>query len=201
MINNLSAKIADKLLQNGTIVDEDYELYVYGLFMLISHLMYLILVCVFGTIFRCFIESVIFYIAFQFIRKYAGGYHAPTETRCEVISTLSILGCIGIIKMSETYNIQEPISLLALISAICIFIFSPLDTPEKPLSEKEYRYFRKISLVILSVISLLAVTSFCFKLRFAFMSLCMSLILECILLVSGKIKSIVLKKRNTKKIE
>lgn len=201
MINKLSVKIAKRLLSNGAITNDEYELYIYGLFMLISHVMYLVLICAFGIVFKCFIESVIFYVAFQFIRRYAGGYHASTETRCEVMSTLSILGCIGIIKMSEIYDIKIPIIILALVSAICIFILCPLDTPEKPLSKKEYGYFRKISLIVLVAICLLAVVSFCFEFDFAFSPLCMSLILENILLVSGKIKSVTLKKGNAETVE
>lgn len=201
MINKLSVKIAKRLLSNGIITNDEYELYIYGLFMLISHIVYLVLICAFGVAFKCFIESVIFYFAFQFIRRYAGGYHASTETRCEIMSTLSILGCIGIIKMSEIYDIKIPIIILALVSVICIFILCPLDTPEKPLSKKEYGYFRKISLIVLGAICLLAVVSFCFEFDFAFSPLCMSLMLENILLVSGKIKSVTLKKGNAETVE
>ena len=83
MINNLSTRITNKLLAKGNIAEDERELYIYGLFMLLSHLMYLVLTIVFGLIFKCFLESVIFYIAFQFIRRYAGGYHAETETRAK----------------------------------------------------------------------------------------------------------------------
>lgn len=191
MINKLSTLIADRLLSNGTITDEDYELYIYGLFVLISHLIYLILICIFGIVFKCLIGSIIFYIAFQFIRRYAGGYHAATETRCEIFSTLSILGSLGIVKIAQAYDIQIVIGILAIISAICIFILCPLDTPEKPLSEKEFKYFRKISWIILCIICLLAIVSFIFKLKLAFAPLCMSLILESILLIAGKIQKAV----------
>lgn len=73
MINNLSTYIVDKLVSKGTVTEDERELYVYGLFMIFSHLMYLVLAIFFGLIFKCFIESVIFYIAFQFLRRYAGG--------------------------------------------------------------------------------------------------------------------------------
>lgn len=164
--------------------------------MLISHLIYFVLICIFGLVFKCFAESIVFYAAFQFIRRYAGGYHASTEVRCEIFSTLSILGSLGIIKLSQTYDIQIALGILAMISAICIFILCPLDTPEKPLSEKEFKYFRKISWIILLVICVLAVVSFCFKLKFAFVPLCMSLILESILLALGKIKKAVTQNNN-----
>ena len=190
MINNLSVYFTEKLLSNGTINDEDKELYIYGLFMLLSQLMFFIITCIFGLILKCILESIIFYIAFQFIRKYAGGYHASTETRCEVLSTLSILACIVAIKLSKIYDFQTVLLLITILSAVCIFVFCPLDTPEKPLSDKEFKYFRKVSWLILFVIVAAIIVSYVFKFQIVTVPGCLSLILESILLALGKIKRV-----------
>lgn len=190
MINKLSTRLTEKLLSNGTICDEDKELYIYGLFMLLSQLMFFIITCIFGLVLNCLIESVIFYIAFQFIRKYAGGYHAATETRCEILSTLSILACIAVIRLSKTYDFQNVLLMISAVSAVCIFVFCPLDTPEKPLSDKEFRYFRKISWIILLVISIAVIVSYSFKFQMVFVPCCLSLVLESVLLVAGKMKKV-----------
>lgn len=190
MINNLSTRLTDKLLSKGSITEDERELYIYGLFMLISQLMYLVLACIFGLLFECFIESIVFYIAFQFIRRYAGGYHAATETRCEILSTLSIAASIGIIKLSKIYNFKTILLFITVVSMVLIFCFCPLDTPEKPLSEKEFKYFRKISWIILLVISSIIIVSYFFKFSILFTPCCVSLILESILLVAGKIKRV-----------
>lgn len=197
MISKLSNYLTEKLLSNGTIIDEDKELYIYGLFMLISHLMFFIIACIFGLILGCIFESIIFYIAFQFIRRYAGGYHASTETRCEILSTLSILACIVVIKLSKTYDFQTVLLLITILSAVCIFVFCPLDTPEKPLSDKEFKYFRKVSWIILFVIIVAIIISYVFKFQMVTVPCCLSLILESILLAAGKIKR-VSKKKNVK---
>lgn len=190
MINNLSTRLTDKLLSKGSITEDERELYIYGLFMLISQLMYLVLACIFGLLFECFIESIVFYIAFQFIRRYAGGYHAATETRCEILSTLSIVASIGIIKLSKIYDFKTILLFITLMSMVLIFFLCPLDTPEKPLSEKEFKYFRKISWIILLVISSIIIVSYFFKFNILFTPCCVSLILESILLVAGKIKRV-----------
>lgn len=190
MINNLSTRLANKLLERGSIEENERELYIYGLFMLFSHLMYLALACVFGMLFKCFIESIIFYIAFQFIRRYAGGYHAATETRCEIFSALSIFCCIAIIRVSKIYDIKFVLLGTALVCAVLIFILCPLDTPEKPLTEKEFKYFRKTSLIILFAITAAVIVSFIFKIQVITAPCCMSLILESTLLVAGKIKKV-----------
>lgn len=190
MINNLSTRLTDKLLSKGSITEDERELYIYGLFMLISQLMYLVLACIFGLLFECFFESIIFYVAFQFIRRYAGGYHATTETRCEILSTLSIVASIGIIKLSKIYDFKTILLFITVVSMVLIFYFCPLDTPEKPLSEKEFKYFRKISWIILLVISSIIIVSYFFKFNILFTPCCVSLILESILLVAGKIKRV-----------
>lgn len=194
MISKLSARLTDKLLSNGTIGDEDKELYIYGLFMLLSQFMFFIIACIFGLVSNCIIESIIFYIAFQFIRKFAGGYHASTETRCEVLSILSILACIVVIRLSKTYDIQTVLLLITTLSAVCIFVFCPLDTPEKPLSDKEFKYFRKVSWIILFVIVVAIAVSYVFKFQMVTVSCCLSLILESILLAAGKIMRVSQKK-------
>lgn len=190
MINNLSAHIIDKLISKGNITEDERELYIYGLFISISHLMYLILAIVFGLIFKCFLESIIFYIAFQFIRMYAGGYHAKTETRCEILSALSIFCCISLIKFSKIYDIKITLFSISLVCTVLIFILCPLDTPEKPLTDKEFKYFRKISWIILLVIFTTIIVSYFFKFNLLFIPCCISLILESILLIAGKIKKI-----------
>lgn len=190
MINNLSVRLTKILLDKGSITEDERDLYIYGFFMLLSQLVYFILACIFGLLFQCFFKSVIFYIAFQFIRRYAGGYHAATETRCEILSSLSILGSMGIVKLSESYDFQLALLLITLVSAVCIFVLCPHDTPEKPLTKKEFQYFRKISRIILLVIFFVVIISYFLKVNILFAPCCMSLILESILLFAGKIKKV-----------
>lgn len=196
MINKLSKYFTDKLFFYGAITEDEQELYIYGFFMLLSQLMYLVLACIFGLILGCFIESIIFYIAFQFIRRYAGGYHAATETRCEILSTLSILACIVIIKLSKNYDFQNVLMIISTISSVLILFLCPLDTPQKPLSDKEFKHFRKISWIVLLVIIVTIIDSYYFKLQFILSPCCMSLILESILLISGKFQKTMKEKQN-----
>ncbi len=188
MINKLSKYFTDRLFQNGAIAEEEQELYIYGFFMLLSQFMYLVLACIFGLILGCFFESIIFYIVFQFIRRYAGGYHATTETRCEILSTLSIIACIVVIRLSKIYDFQTALLIISSVSAVCIFILCPLDTPEKPLSDKEFKYFRKISWIVLFTIVVAIIVLYCFNIEFVLLPCCMSLVLESILLISGKVQ-------------
>lgn len=195
MINKISSKIVEILIKHSLVGNEDKELYSYGFFILLSQILYLIIAIILGSIFKSVFESVIFYIAFQFIRRYAGGFHAKTETRCEILSTLSILCCIVLIKLSKMYDIRIALLSISLVFAVLIFILCPLDTPEKPLNDKEYKYFRKISWIILSLIIVAIIVSFIFKFNVVFAPCCASLILEGVLIGTGKIKKVYNEKR------
>lgn len=190
MIGKLSSKISDLLIRKSVIDSEDQELYVYGFFILLSQILYFIIAVIFGIIFNVLLQSVVFYIAFQFIRKYAGGYHASTEGRCEIMSTLSILACIVMIWLSRSYDFSLLLFCISLVAVLVIAVLCPLDTPEKPLSNKELKYFRKISWLILFIIAALIVVSYIFRWSYIFSPCCMSLILESILIIAGKIKQI-----------
>lgn len=190
MISKVSSKIVSVLASRSVINKDDAELYDYGFFILLSQLLYFIIALATGIILKIIPQSVIFYLVFLLIRKYAGGYHASTEARCEIFSTLLIVGSITVAKLSEIYDFKIALLVISAVSAVCIFIFSPLDTPEKPLSQKEFNYFRKISWLILLAIIISITVSYILKLNFITVPCCMSLILESILLSAGKIKKL-----------
>lgn len=200
MINKISSKIVEILIKHSLVENEDKELYLYGFFILLSQILYFIIVITIGILFNVIFESIIFYITFQFIRRYAGGYHAKTETRCEILSTLSILCCIVLIKLSKMYDIRIVLLSVSLVFAVLIFILCPLDTPEKPLNDKEYKYFRKISWIILSLIIIAIIVSFYFKFNVVFAPCCASLIFEGVLIGTGQIKKAYSKKRANSKM-
>lgn len=193
MIGKLALKTAESFIKSPNTCYNKIEIYHYGFFVLYSNIIFLFLTMLLGAVFGIFLQSIIFYAAFFSIRQYAGGYHASTETRCEIISTLSILACIVVIKLSKIYDFHTALLVVSAVSAVCIFVLCPLDTPEKPLSENEFKYFRKISWLILSLIFLVIIISYFVHLKWLqsfFAPCCLSLILECILLVAGKYKKL-----------
>lgn len=197
MIGKLASKSAKRFIKRPNACYDKIEIYQYGFFVLYSNIIFLLLSMLLGAVFGVFLQGIIFYVAFFAIRQYAGGYHASTEMRCEIMSSLSILACIVFIRLSKTYDLQFAPLALSAVSALCIAIFCPIDTPEKPLSEKELRYFRKISWAILSVIFLVVIISYFVRLKwlqFFFAPCCLSLILESLLLVAGKLKKLLLTK-------
>ena len=188
MINALSQRISKYLYKNSMITADDIELYTYGFFVLLSRVLFLIISTIFGVIFNIATESIVFYILFCFIRSYAGGIHASTELLCTVFTTVSLFLSVLSIKLMLNYSKPEIAFLVYLISLVIVITLSPLDTKEKPLSDNEKKYFKLKTYVVFIVISLILIIAIFVQKNNFFYAGLMSLVLESILLISGKIK-------------
>ena len=190
MISNLSKKVVKKLIDSGNITSSERELYEYGIFILMSNILYIVITAILGLVFGLFYQSLLFFIVFMVIRQYAGGYHASTELRCEIFTTLCILASIIIMRLiSGNLSFVVVLGLTAFLS-ILIFVFAPIDTDEKTLDEVELKIFCKRTKLILIIIVAVIIVSFYFEIKVICIPCCMSLILEGVLLIAGKVKKI-----------
>lgn len=190
MISNLSKKVVNYLILTGSIDINEKELYEYGLFILLSTVFFMGVTSIIGFVFGLFLQSLLFFVTFIVIRQFAGGYHASTELRCEIFTTLSIFFCTA-----TMYLIRKPISIVvlvfvALMLSIFIFLYGPIDNEEKILSATELKVYRKRTRQILLVIIVVVIVSFYFEIKTICIPCCMSLILESILLLAGKIQKV-----------
>lgn len=159
MIKLISSKAACILCKNED-SDEMQELYEYAIYILLSGVLHLISVVALGLCFNMILESLAFYCSFILIRKFAGGYHAKTPTRCYIFSVITSVVALCLIKLigysnSVYYYIFVAFEILCV---LFIIVRSPLDNENKPLNAKEKKIFRILSVVIsllLFVISLL----------------------------------------------
>lgn len=76
----------------------NFDLYEYAVYIILSSAFHIITVIALGLCFNLLVESLVFYFSFIAIRKFAGGYHAKTPTRCYFISIITIVLMLCIIK-------------------------------------------------------------------------------------------------------
>jgi len=185
MISKLSEKAVATLFANEELNEGDRELYIYGFFMLFSHLFFLTLTIFYGFLFGIIFESIVFHVIFTVLRGYAGGVHASTEKMCILSTSLSLLFCVVLIKvLGNLSSILVPTLMLA-ISAIIIVVYSPLDSLEKPLTEAEKKLYKKKttnSTLLFLLVSYVAMISGLLSIYF---SCAAAMLLECILLSVG----------------
>ena len=84
MIKLISSKVARILCKDEKHTD-NYELYEYAIYIILFSAFHMATVIVLGLVFNLLTESLVFYLSFIVIRKFAGGYHAKTPTRCYII--------------------------------------------------------------------------------------------------------------------
>lgn len=188
MVSKLSAKIADHLCDTDVITEEDKDLYSYGFFVILSRVMFFVIALTFGLMLHVVIESVVFFILFCLIRSYAGGVHASSEFKCTVYTTGAMLICILCIKLSKLHNLDYIFLIMLILSSICILAISPLDSLEKPLDRQEKRHYRIVTWIITGLIVVLTFTFYLLGLKSISNSCVVSLLLESVLLITGKIK-------------
>lgn len=196
MISKLSNKITQNLLKRNIISDEEKELYDYGLFMITSYIAFFLISMLFGIALNILFSSVIFYISFCLVRNFAGGIHANSEIRCNIITTVSILISEILIKIFIDYSLVRIAFVMLIISSICLCVIKPVATAQKKVSQQERVKFHK-TVIVLTILSLIiSVIGLFFKRYNILISLSVGLSLASILLILGKVKCLKPKKNH-----
>lgn len=186
MITNWGEKIARKLAASGTISPEEIDLYGYGFFLLLSSTLYLIVVAIFGSVFGVLWESIVFYFLFSILRGYAGGIHAKTEYGCMLSTILALLlSTMGIRGMLQAEHSTMAMMLL-IVGCTVVFLFSPMDVQEKPLSIDDRLYYQRTSRCLATAYALLGIWAMVARWEILY-SIAASVTLEGILIFAGTV--------------
>lgn len=148
--------------------NEDYELYNYAAYIVLSSLFHFATIAILGLILNVLLESIIFYGSFVLIRKFAGGYHAKSPARCYAFSVASgtvILVLLYFLKHISNLYIEVCLLMLGIGFCVVISIFAPVENANNPLNIPEKRIYKKIS-IMLSVL-LIVVAGLMFFVGFA----------------------------------
>lgn len=148
MITALGDWLARKLAQSGAVPEGEQELYSYGFFLLLSKGIFLLVTAAFGAMWGVLWESIAFYCLFALLRGYAGGIHASSESACLLWTTAAMFFSTGLIRWLEAPGKKAAALGLLLAGFIGVALFSPLDTPEKPLDPDYRQFYRRRSLTV-----------------------------------------------------
>lgn len=187
MASWLANRITEKLIAAAVIEDDDRELYIYGFFLLISKTVFLVVTMLVGYFMGVWLESVILYFSFLFLRAYAGGIHAKTEAKCTVLTTIALLLSILTIRQFEMQKSEILPFFMLGFGVLSVWLFSPLDTKEKPLNQEEKSKYKKISIFITLIYIIVVIIAKLTLLYLLVYAVSCGVFLESILLISGKI--------------
>lgn len=121
----------------------------YGLELMISSGIVLILMQIVSIAFRMPFSWIWFALGFAPLRSTAGGYHATSHLRCYVISS----GLFAFVLIVEKYtNLHECILVyLSSVALILVMRYAPVEAANKRLSKKRKKSNRNKSLVLASI--------------------------------------------------
>lgn len=185
MISKLSNRITQSLLNRNVILDEEKELYDYGLFMIISYMTFFLISILFGIALNILFSSILFYISFCLVRNFAGGIHANSEIKCDIITTVSILISEILIRILIDYGLVSIASVMLMISSICLCVIKPVSTTQKEISQQEKLHFHKKVIVLTVLILIISIISIILGGYNTIMALSVGLSLANILLILG----------------
>ena len=157
MLEQVSEKAADWLISKGAAKKEDRDIYVYGLELSFSTLFSVFLILVLAIVFSDILYGILFLLCMFTIRFFCGGYHATTYLNCCLCSNSLFLASLGITLFTPEWLVL-PLTLgICVISGLYVFIKTPIENDNNPMTEKKLKRNRRISRTIISVQSTLIV--------------------------------------------
>ena len=121
------------LLVSKNIINEDIEIYEYGLAMLISYSINVFIIMSIGFVNKTVLLSIIYLICFDKLRDNCGGYHAKTYTKCSC--SFALIHIIYLI-ISKYVNFAS-LFIVAGVLWLSLFTKLPVEHPNKKLTLTE----------------------------------------------------------------
>lgn len=148
MITGIAKRITHSWVMNRVILAEEADSYKYGLELLLSGICNTAVMISISIILHCPFAWIIFMLAFAPLRLTAGGFHAESHW-----------GCIGMFCTTYAWLIYVASRIPSNFQCLCelliscgslwvIYILSPVEAKNKPLSKAQYTKYRTRSLVI-----------------------------------------------------
>ena len=164
MINQIASSVSNCWVKKNIISDEYREVYQYGLELMISSFIGVLLISIVGILFFSIVDAIIFIIVFSSVRSRSGGYHADSYLKCNITTLTAFTASVLL-----AYNV--PISklsygLVAIVGFIILSILSPIENEYKPIDKKERPKHKLLSIILFegfAILSYLIIESYSVK--------------------------------------
>ena len=181
MVHQLSKRTIEYIAarSNQDIDQDQLDVYIYGLECFINTAVPVVLLTIFSILHNSLFETWLWIFAFTLLRKYTGGYHAPTQFTCMAFST-----CLGI---GNTLAIQHltfhwiPAAIMYFLCMGVAAILCPMKSSKKELSNAQrmhYMYYILGIMVFFFFISLFLPTSFSITLAYSLVCCMLLVVIE-----------------------
>ncbi len=174
-------------LSNG-LREDDKDIYVFGVYQGAILLLNICTALLIGVILNMIIEMIVYLICFLPLRIFAGGYHAKTQLRCYIMSSVTAVFILfGIQFLQQQESIWEFICFM--VSFGIIWKFAPVPDANKPLQGNEQVIYQKKVRKILLVLTGVSVAAFALKLQLVLAVIEISVCFLAVILLMGLLKN------------
>lgn len=159
MVIYLSKLIALFLLKKEIFEQKEYNKIRYGLEIIFSAVINILIVLIPAVILHKKVISICFVLLFILIRKYSGGYHADTHLKCNILFGILYFFVIIFTKVYERdflYRFHD-LLLLMLVSSLVIIYVAPIENTNKKIDIDDKLKFKKIVLLLIIISDLLGI--------------------------------------------
>ncbi|MGN0643114.1 MAG: accessory gene regulator ArgB-like protein [Huintestinicola sp.] len=185
MFKEIAEEITRTMVTSNIINIEDRELYTYGLELLIPKTVFYIIVLVLSLLTDTFFPSLLFILFYMSVRSFSGGYHSKTAGFCIVVSTFIYLLMDFLMKL-DFERMELYLLLAAAVSVGVIFVFSPVESEEKPITADERKRYRLFAELISMVLLIITAGAYYFRLEPLFYPAAWSLTADAVLIIIAK---------------
>lgn len=181
MIERSVHAITEKLVLNKNIPEEEREVYCYGIRQMFDSIINILTVIAIGVLFGMVWQSILFSVTYIPLRRCAGGYHAPNPHICYGLSVALIIVSLVLIKAIDISG--RTLLAILTISLFLIVIKAPVESRNKPLSDKEKAVYRRWSCIIAAIESITTITMFAMGWEIACKCILIALFMSAFLLL------------------
>lgn len=145
--------ITSFLLDEKIIEIDELEIYRYGTEQILINFMVFVSISIVAAIYNLWIATISMFVGFMPIRMIAGGYHANTIRKCNILTfSVYISNMFAIQKLRDEITYPQ-FGMLCLITVILIFLFAPVDHRNREIRKEKKEHVKRYSKVIATVLA------------------------------------------------
>lgn len=189
MVEKLAKSLVTWQVKKKYLLEKDSNLYTYAYELFIGQAINVLVACLLAVIFDACLTVFVFLVSFFPLRSYAGGHHADSYSICTLISSIIVcLVCVAakVIPLGAVLSVNIA---AGIISGGLILKLAPVEDHNKPLSAAEKRKYRKYSILIWGIESIIWIASYCAGARTISLAVALGHLSLSVLLCAGVIKS------------
>ncbi len=152
--------VADSI-KKGKIAENEAEIYEFGYTLLIEKLYIFLISVVIAIALDAVWEVLTLCITFIPLRVYSGGYHAKSRWACAILSGAFLISGVMIAREINAILNVSGFIIIELICGIILIKYAPVNVKQRKISDSEQCYFKKMSIIIAVIETLIGILFFC----------------------------------------